>query len=807
MLNAQEDPLVATHQNGCTLAEFRNWATTEFKLGAAKETLSTIVVVIGGEDEADQTISDEQTWRDGLELARTRGAEHPIQIHCTTQAEKSSVDTGLSAREHFRDLNFAVGSTDNNARPRAYQISQTRTTTEAAVLIQTVLSNAVNNMLVNRIACTRADASDLNREAIRLFEGQSDEFSEVRTVAFDELQRWLTTPKPNFENFDEAVSGLQTLLGEHAEIVERLPDRRSEDPVHQGRPRPGDPHKPHQVTGLYWSLLMEMSYMMFINADGCGTGKTHSYLSHLIAATAYWRGSTTPITAPTLIVCPRTLLDKTFDECYDQLGADWSVYYYGEVAGAGGRRLTFDRRHPVFSSPNAAYTVVVASFSQLSICSETAAAIANRRGLFARIIVDEAQSIRRCNGTVQGRVLKSFRARYKNLYTGSPVVDNMRDLRGLLSFLEENHWSSNTDLNLDLAEDDEQRSRYDHFVRSLEPGFQSSPASHGHSASTPEVTDNSWVEDCPSVQNMTKSEIQDKINGGWRCSHWPACLKFNGNRPKSMERRARKKSSKKPGLSMDTEPPFDDNPYDLYHPENLNKLRCCSVKAFDYYIARHMSRNMKENDHLLVGQRVKVILEILFLSRSLYSETVMSDGSTVQVADNIPALNNGTQELRMSTDELSAYQKLEESVSGEFAPDLTAEMAVHSLEEAAVPTKVGSTFAKLSVLSTHLGLAAFHKVSTTVIRQRRAEGLPLFVARMKAKNALNPQDLEKPLDSAEEVLRQFIWGSPKMKFLLWRIQVVVLGELRPSTHRKLLVLCQFPRSAEMILKVSDARDL
>jgi hypothetical protein len=42
---------------------------------------------------------------------------------------------------------------------------------------------------------------------------------------------------------------------------------------------------------------------------------------------------------------------------------------------------------------------------------------------------------------------------------------------------------------------------------------------------------------------------------------------------------------------------------------------------------------MRASDQTIVAQRVKIILYILFLSRSLYSETTMPDGSKVSVAD------------------------------------------------------------------------------------------------------------------------------------------------------------------------------
>jgi hypothetical protein len=174
----------------------------------------------------------------------------------------------------------------------------------------------------------------------------------------------------------------------------------------------------------------------------------------------------------------------------------------------------------------------------------------------------------------------------------------------------------------------------------------------------------------------------------------------------------------------------------------------------------------------------------------------MPDGSMERVADGIPDAHVYTQELRMSLDELAAYKTREAACSRHFVGDLTPEK-VQKLTEDSERKRLGSKFAKLSVLGTHIGLAALEKSSTAVIRGRRAEGLPLLVARMKSKSALNPEHKDKPLSSPLEVVRQFLWGSPKMRYLLWEIQRVVLGQTKPKTHRKLLVFLQFPRSAEM----------
>jgi hypothetical protein len=105
---------------------------------------------------------------------------------------------------------------------------------------------------------------------------------------------------------------------------------------------------------------------------------------------------------------------------------------------------------------------------------------------------------------------------------------------------------------------------------------------------------------------------------------------------------------------------------------------------------------------------------------------------------------------------------------------------------------MGSIFFKVLALCTHLGLAGLQNVTTATIRSRRQESLPLLVARMKTANALNPPDLDRSLKDDVEVLRQFLWSSPKMRFMLWEVQCVILGMAKAASHRKMLVVFQFP---------------
>jgi hypothetical protein len=109
------------------------------------------------------------------------------------------------------------------------------------------------------------------------------------------------------------------------------------------------------------------------------------------------------------------------------------------------------------------------------------------------------------------------------------------------------------------------------------------------------------------------------------------------------------------------------------------------MEAFQTYIAPHISKDMKKSDRLLAGPRVKIILEILFLSRSLYNVTIMPDSTSGQVTEDIPAASINTQELRFIEDELKAYMIREEACSQHFAVDLTPEKVIKLAE--AVETK------------------------------------------------------------------------------------------------------------------------
>ncbi|KAH3933817.1 hypothetical protein HBI56_142330 [Parastagonospora nodorum] len=248
-------------------------------------------------------------------------------------------------------------------------------------------------------------------------------------------------------------------------------------------------------------------------------------------------------------------------------------------------RLLFDRRHTVYNSPQARRTVIIVSLSQLQNCSESIEATAGRKNLFCRILIDEAWSIHRCMATKQGRILYSFEAAFPGLFTGSLVVDSILDLAGHLSFLEHPHWSASQDTN-QVLRTPERQSRYAAFRMKKHSS---------HPKAEPFAEDTDWHSDCESVDGPLADQVKAKVEEGWKCSHFPVGLRYNGNRPRSLERRSKRRSSK------------DAAPLLL------------------------------DEDIAILTRRVQVILEILALSRNLFSTTNTPDGSELAVADEIPA--------------------------------------------------------------------------------------------------------------------------------------------------------------------------
>jgi len=256
----------------------------------------------------------------------------------------------------------------------------------------------------------------------------------------------------------------------------------------------------------------------------------------------------------------------------NQLKIDGDVYNHGEEAGTRKERLLLDRRHSVYTSARAGHTVVVASYSQLQHLKDTESARGQRHKLFLRIILDEAQCIRGCDRTRQGKILMSFDAYFKAVFTGSSVVDTILDFDGYLAFLEFVGWGWVADLNSTHSTDKVRESRYDQFNEGLATGVnnRSEPLEDWHS-------------DCSSVDELDAQQIKESIEDGWQYSHWPALIRYNGDRPQSLDRNDRKKIDGKT-IVKDVSPPVQESPNDRYYSRVSNSNKYYSIASSRHYI-------------------------------------------------------------------------------------------------------------------------------------------------------------------------------------------------------------------------------
>ena len=107
-------------------------------------------------------------------------------------------------------------------------------------------------------------------------------------------------------------------------------------------------------------------------------------------------------------------------------------------------------------------------------------------------------------------------------------------------------------------------------------------------------------------------------------------------------------------------------------------------------------------------------------------------------------------------------------------------------------------YSQRTTLPTHLGMIAFKGLSLEWLRDRRNWSLAQVTQFMKEQGALNPADTNRALCTPTEVLRQFLWGAPKLRELLDLLDEISRDSRLPAHKRKVMVMCQAPKTAEVI---------
>lgn len=203
------------------------------------------------------------------------------------------------------------------------------------------------------------------------------------------------------------------------------------------------PLLPHQRQGLAWMLWRETQAPPGgILADGMGLGKTLTMLALIqqqrrASREGKRKGTPAPPNGEestqavecsgTLVVCPLSLLHQWEGEVTAHLSEPWSVHlYHGK-----GRGLRHDEL--------LRYDLVITTYDTLS--NEWARATAARMGVaplfhlcWERVVLDEAHCVRNPN-TKRAKAACALRARHHWAVSGTPVHNNIVDVRSLLKFL------------------------------------------------------------------------------------------------------------------------------------------------------------------------------------------------------------------------------------------------------------------------------------------------------------------------------------------------------------------------------------
>ncbi|KAI9776130.1 MAG: hypothetical protein M1839_000546 [Geoglossum umbratile] len=194
---------------------------------------------------------------------------------------------------------------------------------------------------------------------------------------------------------------------------------------------PGQAHLPHQQTFLAWALAKEQSvYGGGICADACGMGKTHEIISLILAGRQFWTLQGRKC-QPTLVVCPNSLQEKWYDDLFDMCGVDFEILLF--------KKIELNKLSAVFQRRDPSTVIVLATYEQLGLAKTIDD---SQRGLFDRIILDEAHAIRRLEATKRGRVLATLGAEFRWSFSATIIYNSLEDISGFLAFHQRVEWAA-----------------------------------------------------------------------------------------------------------------------------------------------------------------------------------------------------------------------------------------------------------------------------------------------------------------------------------------------------------------------------
>jgi hypothetical protein len=165
--------------------------------------------------------------------------------------------------------------------------------------------------------------------------------------------------------------------------------------------------RPYQIAGFRFLAYLSSNRFGGILADDMGLGKTLQTLTWI----AWLRKTTTAISGPSLIVCPKSVVDNWVDEA--------ERYFPGLPISA----LKKPELHAKSIEPG---QVLVLNYTQLRILSENLAQIE-----WEIVIFDEGQYLKNPNSQT-AQSARALKAAHKILLTGTPIENKLLDLWSLM---------------------------------------------------------------------------------------------------------------------------------------------------------------------------------------------------------------------------------------------------------------------------------------------------------------------------------------------------------------------------------------
>jgi hypothetical protein len=203
----------------------------------------------------------------------------------------------------------------------------------------------------------------------------------------------------------------------------------------------------------------------------------------------------------------------------------------------------------------------------------------------------------------------------------------------------------------------------------------------------------------------------------------------------------------------------------------------------------------------VIRSRVASILDLLVLCRKPGATITGLDNTVIRAGEDLPRHDIVMHDLEFIKEEYDFYQAREgvcgKEVNFDFA-DIAAKE--QHLTEEFLAKKPDSRYQQVICLTTHMGMFGLRKTKTDEMRRWKEEGLPVLFHRMKSSGGL-PDRLEKAEPTpVEEILRQFLRGSPKFRWMSSQLNRILNRDAKIG-HNKALVMFQWPRSAFAALKL------